>query len=122
MLRLLKTKQVCISKIFRATNVCAWLRQNPPRSSIPALSTAAIIWKRATAKSLAFKGYPNNHDTIFYYTGGSKDFAWNRPFMEYDMDDLDEKTAAKYCHQDSDGRRYTLGDLTNPNPNRPNLT
>ena len=65
--------------------------------------------------------YPNNHDTIFYYTGGGE-FAWNRPFIEYDLDNLDEKTEAKYCHQDADGRKYTLGDLTNPNPNRPNLT
>jgi len=81
-----------------------------------------IIWKRATAKSLAFKGYPNNHDSIFYYTGGSEEFAWNRPFIEYDLDNLDAKTEAKYSHQDPDGRRYTLGDLTNPNPNRPNLT
>jgi len=80
-----------------------------------------IIWKRATAKSLAFKGYPNNHDTIFYYSGG-QDFTWNRPFLEYDLDNLDEKTEAKYCHRDPDGRRYTLGDLTNPNPDRPNLT
>jgi hypothetical protein len=80
-----------------------------------------IIWKRTTAKSLAFKGYPNNHDTIFYYSGG-KDFIWNRPFLEYDLDNLDEKTAAKYCHTDPDGRKYTLGDLTNPNPDRPNLT
>lgn len=81
-----------------------------------------IIWKRTTAKTLAFKGYPNNHDSIFYYTGGAKEFAWNRPFSEYDLDDLDEKTATKYCYQDTDGRRYTLGDLNNPNPNRPNLT
>ena len=80
-----------------------------------------IIWKRATAKSLAFNGYPNNHDSIFYYTAG-KEFTWNRPFHEYDIDNLDEKTASKYSNQDPDGRRYTLGDLTNPNPNRPNLT
>ena len=40
-----------------------------------------IIWKRTTAKSLAFKGFPNNHDTIFYYSGG-KDFTWNRPFLD----------------------------------------
>ena len=80
-----------------------------------------IIWKRATAKSLASKGFPTNHDTIFYYVGGP-DFAWNRPFLPYDLDNLDEKTLSKYCYQDPDGRRYTLGDLTNPNPNRPNLT
>ena len=80
-----------------------------------------IIWKRTTAKSLAFKGYPNNHDSIFYYSGG-KDFTWNRPFLEYDFDNLDEKTSSKYNNVDPDGRKYTLGDLTNPNPNRPNLT
>ncbi|MCY2994507.1 MAG: DNA methyltransferase [Planctomycetota bacterium] len=79
-----------------------------------------IIWKRATAKSLAFKGFPNNHDAILYYTGGP-DFTWNRPFIGYDTDDLDAKTLRKYCHVDPDGRRYTLGDLTNPNPDRPNL-
>ncbi|MGI8480903.1 MAG: DNA methyltransferase [Chthoniobacterales bacterium] len=81
-----------------------------------------IVWKRTTAKTLAFRGYPNNHDSIFYYTGGAKEFAWNRPFTEYDLDDLDEKTASKYSYRDPDGRRYTLGDLNNPNPNRPNLT
>ncbi len=80
-----------------------------------------IIWKRTTAKSLAFSGFPNNHDTIFFYGGGDT-LTWNRPFQEYDLDNLDEKTAAKYSHRDPDGRRYTLGDLTNPNPNRPNLT
>jgi DNA modification methylase len=80
-----------------------------------------IIWKRTTAKSLAFRGFPNNHDTIFYYTGGP-DFTWNRPYLPYDLDNLDEKTAKKYCYKDADGRRYTLGDLTNPNPDRPNLT
>ena len=38
------------------------------------------------------------------------------------MANLDEKTEKKYCYRDSDGRRYTLGDLNNPNPDRPNLT
>src|SRR5467141_3169200 len=36
-----------------------------------------IIWKRTTAKSLAFRGFPNNHDTIFYYAGGPN-YTWNR--------------------------------------------
>ena len=42
--------------------------------------------------------------------------------QRYDPDDLDEKTSGKYCHQDPDGRVYRLSDLTNPNPDRPNLT
>src|SRR6266511_2954937 len=80
-----------------------------------------IVWRRSTGKSLAFRGYPNNHDTIFYYTAG-KEYAWNRPFIPYDLDNLDEKTSKKYSGVDPDGRRYTLGDLNNPNPDRPNLT
>src|ERR1035441_7520624 len=40
----------------------------------------------------------------------------------YDLNNLDEKTAKKYCYTDHDGRRFTLGDLNNPNPDRPNLT
>lgn len=80
-----------------------------------------IIWHRTTAKGLASVGFPNNHDTLFYYGKGG-DLTWNRPYVEYDLDNLDEKTDAKYSHRDPDGRRYTLGDLTNPNPNRPNLT
>ena len=80
-----------------------------------------IIWKRTTAKSLAFRSLPNNHDILLLYSKG-EDFVWNRPFKPYDLANLEEKTDKKYCYKDSDGRRYTLGDLNNPNPDRPNLT
>jgi site-specific DNA-methyltransferase (adenine-specific) len=80
-----------------------------------------IIWHRTMAKGLAFTGFPNNHDTIFYYGGGGE-LTFNRPYNPYDPDNLDEKTAGKYSHRDPDGRRYQLDNLTNPNPNRPNLT
>jgi DNA modification methylase len=79
-----------------------------------------IIWRRTTAKGLAFRGFPNNHDTIFYYGGGGK-ITFNRPYNPYESGNLDEKTAAKYCHRDPDGRLYQLDNLTNPNPDRPNL-
>ncbi len=77
-----------------------------------------IIWRRTNAKGLAFTGFPNNHDTIFYYVG-SDDFTWNRQFKEYDPDYI-----AKFYNnvEEGTGRRYTLSDLTNPNPDRPNLT
>ena len=42
-----------------------------------------IIWRRTNAKGLAFTGFPNNHDTIFYYIGGAE-FTFNRQFREYD--------------------------------------
>ena len=80
-----------------------------------------IIWKRTTAKSLAFRNLPNNHDILLLYSKG-ENFLWNRPFKPYDLANLEEKTEKKYCFKDSDGRRYTLGDLNNPNPDRPNLT
>ncbi|MEK6677252.1 MAG: DNA methyltransferase, partial [Planctomycetota bacterium] len=77
-----------------------------------------IIWRRTNAKGLAFKGFPSNHDTIFYYVG-SGDFTWNRPFKQYDPDYLEKF----YKHIEPEtGRRYTLSDLTNPNRSRPNLT
>ena len=77
-----------------------------------------IIWRRTNAKGLAFKGYPRNNDTLLYYSKGS-DFSWNRPFRPYDK----EYVERFYRHEEEDtGRRYTLGDLTNPNRNRPNLT
>jgi len=82
-----------------------------------------IIWQRSTGKSLASRKLPNNHDVILCYQKTDQ-ATWNNNsiFEAYDEDDLDPKTASKYNHIDSDGRRYTLGDLTNPNPNRPNLT
>jgi site-specific DNA-methyltransferase (adenine-specific) len=80
-----------------------------------------IIWKRNTAKGLAFRSLPNNHDSIFYYGGGGE-ITFNRPYTPYELGKLDEKTLAKYSLRDPDGRLYQLTDLTNPNPDRPNLT
>ena len=80
-----------------------------------------VIWHRTFAKGLAFTGFANNHDTIFYYGGGGQ-ITFNRPYNPYDPDNLDEKTAKKYSLRDPDGRRYQLDNLTNPNPDRPNLT
>ncbi len=77
-----------------------------------------IIWKRTNAKGLAFKGYPNNHDTIFYY-GGGEELTWKRPFKEYDPEYL--KKFYRFVEEGT-GRRFRLSDLTNPNPDRPNLT
>ncbi|MCE0523592.1 MAG: restriction endonuclease [Methylacidiphilales bacterium] len=80
-----------------------------------------IIWRRNLAKGLALTGFPNNHDTLFYYGGGGP-LTFHRPYDPYDADNLDEKTSSKYCHRDPDGRIYRLDNLVNPNPNRPNLT
>ena len=80
-----------------------------------------IIWRRTFAKGLAFTGFPNNHDTVFYYGGGGR-LTFNRPYQKYDMNNLDDKTATKYSQMDVDGRRFQLTSLLNPAANRPNLT
>ena len=51
-------------------------------------------------------------------------YLWNDNalFLPYDLSNLDEKTKKKYTQRDPDGRLYQLTDLTNPNPDRPNLT
>lgn len=77
-----------------------------------------IIWRRTNAKGLAFTGYPTNHDVILYYVKSS-DFTWNRPFREHDPDYV--SNFYRFVEERT-GRRYRLSDLTNPNPNRPNLT
>ena len=77
-----------------------------------------IVWRRTNAKGLAFKGYPRNNDILLYYSK-TADFSWNRPFRPYDQEYVEQ--FYRYMDEES-GRRYTLGDLTNPNRNRPNLT
>ena len=77
-----------------------------------------ITWRRTNAKGLAFKGYPNNSDTLLYFTK-SDSFVWNRPFLPHDEDYV--KRFYRHVEPET-GRRYRLSDLTNPNRDRPNLT
>jgi DNA modification methylase len=81
-----------------------------------------IIWQRTLSKGLMKTRLPSNHDVILGYQK-DKGATWNleAAFQPYDPEDLDEKTAKKYCHRDPDGRRYHLDNLLNPNHNRPNL-
>ena len=79
-----------------------------------------IIWRRNHSKHLASTSFPNNHDNIYYYA--HPDCKFNRPFVPYDAENLDEKTAKEYRYFEADGRRYCLAPLLNPNHDRPNLT
>lgn len=64
-----------------------------------------------------------NHDIILSYQMSDLS-AWDSEevFRAYDLDNLDAKTVGKYTLRDADGRLYQLSDLTNPNPDGPNLT
>ncbi|MDT8303388.1 MAG: DNA methyltransferase, partial [Sedimentisphaerales bacterium] len=77
-----------------------------------------IIWRRTNAKGLAFRSFPNDHDTIFYYTTSNK-YTFNRQYLPHNEDYI--KTFYKYVEPKT-CRRYRLADLTNPNKDRPNLT
>jgi len=77
-----------------------------------------IIWRRTNAKGLASKSFPNDHDTIFYYTKNNK-YTFNRQYLPHNEDYI--KAFYKYVEPKT-GRRYRLADLTNPNKDRPNLT
>jgi site-specific DNA-methyltransferase (adenine-specific) len=77
-----------------------------------------IIWKRTKAKGLAFRSFPHNNDSIFYYTK-SNDYTFNRQYLPHDEKYV--KGFYKYVEPET-GRQYQLTDLTNPNKDRPNLT
>lgn len=82
-----------------------------------------VIWQRTGSKGLMTRRLANNHDVLLSYQ--KSDVAkWNldETFVPYDLNELDPKTAGKYSNIDADGRRYELKDITNPNPDRPNLT
>ena len=77
-----------------------------------------ITWRRANAKGLAFKGYPNNIDYLLYYSK-SQEYTWVRPFRPYDPSYI--KKYYRYVEPET-GRLYRLDNLVNPNHDRPNLT
>ena len=79
---------------------------------------AEIVWRRTNAKGLAFKNYPRNHDILLYYSR-SDEPIWNRPYKEHSPEYVERNY--RYV-EESTGRKYALGDLTNPNRDRPNLT
>lgn len=82
-----------------------------------------ITWLRGTPRGHAFTRFASAHDIILAYSKGDSP-QWNESaaFIKYDFGNLDDKTDEKYSQQDTDGRRYQLTSLLNPNPDRPNLT
>jgi site-specific DNA-methyltransferase (adenine-specific) len=73
-----------------------------------------IIWRRTNVHSDA-KHWSPVSDTILFYTKGTK-FTWNPPYTPHS----EQHVESKYSSTDPDGRRFTLSDMTSPNP-RPNM-
>jgi len=81
----------------------------------PTLFQNEIIWKRTTTHSDS-KTWSRVADCILFYTK-SRAFTWNTPREPHS----NEYIAAKYNHDDGDGRgRYRLDNMLSPNP-RPNM-
>ncbi|MGE5585804.1 MAG: DNA methyltransferase [Bacillota bacterium] len=77
-----------------------------------------IVWQRAAPKGHAFTRYPSAHDTLLFY-GRSSFTVWNTPYSPH----REGYIQSHYAHVEPEtGRRFTLGDCLNPNPDRPNLT
>jgi site-specific DNA-methyltransferase (adenine-specific) len=73
-----------------------------------------IVWQRTNVHSDS-KTWSSVSDTILFYTKNVK-FIWNPIYLPLSEDHLE----SKYKNADTDGRRYTLSDMTSPNP-RPNM-
>ncbi len=77
-----------------------------------------IVWQRSTSKSHAFTRFPSAQDVLLYYAKGDSPL-WNPSYLPH----REEYIKSHYSNiEEETGRRYTLGDCLNPNPNRPNLT
>jgi len=75
-----------------------------------------ITWQRTNVHSDS-KRWSDVSDRLLYYV---KDFRtsyrWNPPYVALSDDHL----SSKYRNTDAEGRRFTLSDMTSPNP-RPNM-
>src|SRR5579859_4107793 len=74
-----------------------------------------IIWQRTNAKGNASTRFATNHDVLLHYSKSDK-ATWNPQYMAHNPVYLQE--FYRYVEPET-GRRYTLGDLTNPNRDRP---
>lgn len=76
-----------------------------------------ISWLRAQPKSHNTKNFSNSRDIILRYRASDK-ATFNKVYGDYNPTYIEKF----YKYKDADGRLYQLGDLLNPNKNRPNLT
>jgi len=75
-----------------------------------------ISWLRSQPKSHTYTNFANCRDVILRYTKTDK-YVFNKVFGEHNPEYIEKF----YKYSDKKGR-YRLGDITNPNKDRPNLT
>ena len=77
-----------------------------------------IVWKRSSPKSNVSIRFSRCHDILLFY-GKSQETKFRSIFKNYDPSRAEN--SYRFVEEGT-GRRYRLGNLTNPNNNRPNLT
>ncbi len=77
-----------------------------------------IIWRRSQPKAHVSIRYSRAHDVILFYAK-SESAVFHLQHTAHDPEYLEK--FYRYIEPGT-GRRYRIGDLTNPNKNRPNLT
>jgi site-specific DNA-methyltransferase (adenine-specific) len=77
-----------------------------------------IVWRRYSSHGNVSRRYGSIHDILLFYSK-SDQAKWRPQFGPLD----DEYVTTFFRHVESEsGRRYRLQNVTNPNPDRPNLT
>ncbi len=80
--------------------------------------TNEVIWQRTNTKSHAFTRFPSTHDVVLAYRK-SDAATWHTHYLPHS----EKLIKSHYSNiEEGTGRRYTLDNTLNPNPNRPNLT
>ena len=77
-----------------------------------------LIWQRTNTKSHAFTRFSSSHDVILFYRKQAEG-TWHPQYLPHSESYIKSHYSSV---EEETGRRFTLGDCTNPNPNRPNLT
>lgn len=77
-----------------------------------------ISWQRTAPKSHAYTRLSRSRDLIFWYAK-SDTWTFNPQYKKYEKEYI--KQNYRYVEEET-GRRYTLGDVTNPAKKRPHLT
>jgi site-specific DNA-methyltransferase (adenine-specific) len=75
-----------------------------------------IIWKRTNIHNDASRKFADVSDIIFFYSK-TDTYTFNKQHTPHSQQYVNDF----YRHSDEQGRRYSLGDMSSPNP-RPNLT
>lgn len=77
-----------------------------------------LVWGRTGAKAHAYTRFASGHDVIFFYSK-SGEAVWNPQFTPHRKEYVESHYGSI---EEGTGRRFTLDNLMNPNPDRPNLT